>query len=121
MILHKLIQQHLKHGDDQSFYLLQAQDAISWMEKQGVSFKPDTTVLDLGCGHGIFGAQLIARGCKVTFADEVNGLMPTLKEAPFHQINLDKDDPASLGAFDVVVCSNVLEHLAKPSAFLANA
>jgi SAM-dependent methyltransferase len=119
MIIHKLIAQHLQHRDDQDFYLLQARDAIGWMCRYGVNFGPGTTVLDLGCGHGLLGGELIKQGCAVTFADESNSLMPALASAPFRAVNLDKDDPANLGAYDVVICSNVLEHLAKPFEFIA--
>ena len=114
MIIHKLILQHLQHRDDEDFYLLQTRDAIRWMERQGVPFREGTSVLDLGCGHGLMGAELIKRGCVVTFADESRTLLPSLATASFRTINLDRDDASKLGSFDVVVCSNVLEHLAKP-------
>jgi SAM-dependent methyltransferase len=120
MIIHKLILQHVQHRDDQGFYLLQAHDAISWMAKYGVVFGPGTAVLDLGCGHGLLGAELMKLGCHVTFADESNTLLPSVASAPFRQINLDRDDPTALGAYDVVVCSNVLEHLAKPEKLLSS-
>ena len=120
MIIHKLILQHLRHRDDQDFYLLQAHDAIGWMQRQGVRFGEGTTVLDLGCGHGLFGAELVKLGCDVTFADEANTLMPSVASAPFRRINLDRDDAGTLGVYDVVVCSNVLEHLAKPFEFIAS-
>ena len=119
MIIHKLILQHLQHKDDPGFYLLQAQDAIRWMEKLGVRFAPGVRVLDLGCGHGVFGAELLKAGCDVTFADESNTLLPGLQQNQFRQINVDRDDLATLGVYDVVVCSNVLEHLAKPFRFIA--
>jgi 2-polyprenyl-3-methyl-5-hydroxy-6-metoxy-1,4-benzoquinol methylase len=118
MIIHKLILQHLRHRDDQGFYVLQAQDAIAWMGKHGVGFGPNMSALDLGCGHGILGAELLRLGCKVTFADETNTLLPDAAKAPFQQIDLDCDDLAILGTHDVVICSNVLEHLAKPFDFI---
>jgi 2-polyprenyl-3-methyl-5-hydroxy-6-metoxy-1,4-benzoquinol methylase len=118
MIIHKLIRQHLQHRDDEEFYLLQARDAIVWMQRYGVRFGPGVTALDLGCGHGVLGAELIKLGCAVTFADESNYLFPSIASAPFRQINLDRDDPAKLGTYDVVICSNVLEHLAKPFEFI---
>src|SRR3954468_12654693 len=120
MIIHKLIQHHLKNKDDPVFYKMQALDAIAWMENLGIVFAPGTRVLDLGCGHGIFGGELSKRGCKVVFADEGNYLMPELTNAPFHKINLDTEDVSKLGIYDVVVCSNVLEHLSKPLQFLAS-
>ncbi|WP_040548994.1 class I SAM-dependent methyltransferase [Pedosphaera parvula] len=118
MILHKLVAHHLKHKDDAYFYLLQAQDAIRWLEQSGVALGKGTRVLDLGCGHGVFGSELVKKGCQVTFADEENYLLPELAGAPFRQINIDKEDVSKLGSYDLVICSNVLEHLAKPVDFI---
>jgi SAM-dependent methyltransferase len=118
MILHRLLLRFARHRDDAVFYLLQAQDAIRWIESKGVKLDKDTRVLDLGCGHGVFGAELVKKGCKVTFADESNGLFPELANAPFRQVNIDRDDLATLGTYDLVICSNVLEHLEKPDQFI---
>ena len=121
MIIHKLILRHLTQSDDSAFYTMQAQDAIRWIERWGGPLGKSTTALDLGCGHGIFGAELMKHGCQVTFADEGNYLLPEIAAAPFRQINLDRDDLAGLGQYDLVICSNVLEHLAKHAEFLATA
>jgi SAM-dependent methyltransferase len=118
MIIHRLILQYLKHQDDPSFYRFQAEDAVRWLERWGVRLGANTAALDLGCGHGIFGAVLAARGCGVTFADEGNALLPELANFRFVRFNIDKDNLASLGQFDLVICSNVFEHLAKPDQFL---
>jgi 2-polyprenyl-3-methyl-5-hydroxy-6-metoxy-1,4-benzoquinol methylase len=118
MIIHKLILQHLKHQDDPDFYQLQARDAIRWLERSGVVFGPKTTVLDLGCGHGIFGGELLKRGCPVTYADYGNNLLPEFAGSPFKQIDIDREDLAILGTYDLVICSNVYEHLAQPDKFL---
>ena len=118
MILHKLIARHRKHRDDEVFYALQAQDAIRWMREKGVRMGVGTEALDLGCGHGIFGAQLGLAGCKVTFADEQNYLPPHLASSQFSKINLDQDNIKNVGIYDLIVCSNVLEHLAKPGRFI---
>lgn len=103
------------------FYAMQATDAIRWLQVQGVALGPGTRVLDLGCGHGVFGGELARMGCHVTFADEQNHLLPEHRGRPFLPINLDRDDPAILGTHDVVVCSNVLEHLSRPRPFLQQA
>ena len=120
MIIHKLIAHHLAHRDDPHFYTLQAVDAIRWIEGSGVLLKGTTKALDLGAGHGIFGGELVKRGCQVAFADESNLLLPELASAPFSKINLDSDDITALGTYDLVICSNVLEHLSKPFEFLAS-
>ncbi|MDX1953337.1 MAG: class I SAM-dependent methyltransferase [Verrucomicrobiota bacterium] len=115
MIIHKLISQHLKAADDPTFYTFQADDAISWLEKKGVTLGKGVAVLDLGCGHGIFGGQLKKKGCEVTFSDEQNFLEPSLRNEPFIQFNLETDSFVKLGSYDLVICSNVLEHLRMPS------
>mgnify|MGYP001610884871 FL=1 len=121
MIIHKLIAQYLGHRDDSSFYLDQARDAIRWIEQSGVALGGGCRALDLGCGHGIFGAELAKRGCQITFADDTNLLWPDIAASRFLTINLDKDDLSALGDYDLVVCSNVFEHLAKAKDFLDSA
>jgi SAM-dependent methyltransferase len=120
MIIHKLILQHLAHRDDAEFYVLQAVDALQWLEKQGVVLSPSAQALDLGCGHGIVGAELMKRGCQVTFADEADYLLPHIPKLSFRRVNVDQEDLAMLGRFDLVICSNVYEHLAKPEQFIAS-
>lgn len=119
MIIHTLLARYFSHGDDEQFYVCQARDSIEWLERSGVPLGPATRALDLGCGHGIFGRELMKKGCQVTFADESNILVDELKSAPFKTINLDRDDVSQLGRYDLVICSNVLEHLAKPEKFIA--
>jgi 2-polyprenyl-3-methyl-5-hydroxy-6-metoxy-1,4-benzoquinol methylase len=118
MIIHKLIAHHLKHKDDSGFYHLQADDAIQWIERNGGRIGPGVKALDLGCGHGIFGAALQARGCEVTFSDEQNFLASELKNAPFKPLDLERQSISELGQFDLVICSNVLEHLSNPQRLL---
>ena len=120
MIIQKLIGHHLKHRDDAYFYLLQAEDAIRWIEQSGVTFGPKTRALDLGCGHGIFGAGLAKRGCQLTYADTRNTLQDDAANGRFLKIDIDHDDLGSLGEYDLVVCSNVFEHLTHPDKFLAS-
>lgn len=120
MIIHKLIAHHLANKDDPAFYVLQAQDAVRWLENNNIGKEKDLSVLDMGCGHGIFGAEFLKKGCKVTFSDETNAMHPSLANLPYIAFNLDKDDYTSLGQYDIVLCSNVFEHLARPDNFIAN-
>jgi SAM-dependent methyltransferase len=114
MIIHKLIAHHLRARDDAAFYELQAEDAVAWLAAHGAPIGPRVRAIDLGCGHGIFGARLRARGCDVTFADMGNHLHDELKGSPFIDVDLDHDDIGKVGAYDLAVCSNVFEHLSEP-------
>lgn len=98
---------------------MQAQGSVEWLAGCGITLAPGTEVLDLGCGHGVFGAEFAKKGCRVTYADQENYLLPELKGAPFIQVNLDQDDYTKVGQYDLVICSNVFEHLAEPDRFLA--
>ena len=118
MILPALIRHHLRHKDDAEFYRLQAADAIRWIAESGVRLGPETQALDLGAGHGVFGAELLKAGCRVTFSDEQNYLLPELGHHPFVPFNIDRQTLGELGRYDLVICSNVLEHLARPEHLL---
>ncbi len=121
MIIHKLIAQHLSHKDDEDFYRMQARDAIEWIKKQGVALGRNVSALDLGCGHGVLGSELIREGCQVTFSDEKNFLNQDIVAENFVKFNIDQDQISTVGRYDLVICSNVLEHLSKPDAFLKSA
>ena len=119
MIIHRLIAGFLQHrGGSPEFYLLQARDAIRWIQLTGVVLDAKTTVLDLGCGFGDFGGELARLGCQVTLADDDSFVLPQYSGIPFRRVNIDRDDLEPLGHFDLVVCSNVLEHLPKPNKLL---
>ena len=119
MIIHRLILQHLRRGGDADFYLLQAEDSIAWLKRNGVAIGPGMTVLDLGCGSGVFGEALRKLGCSVVFADDQNWLPPGTPVECFRQVNIDQDDLAALGQYDLIICSNVIEHLSNPWRLLA--
>ncbi len=119
MIIHKLLVRYFRHGDDNVFYLMQAHDSIRWLEQTGVALTPQTEVLDLGCGHGVFGGEFRKKGCRVTFADYVNQLFPEIQAERFLKVDLDEDDYSTLGKYDLVIFSNVFEHLANPDKFIA--
>lgn len=121
MILHKLLARFLRHKDDEVFYLMQATAAIDWIATQGVKVGPGVSVLDLGCGHGIFGNELLKRGCSVVFADEEDFLAANVTGQKFIRFNIDRDEIEVPGKYDLVICSNVYEHLSQPDRFLRTA
>ena len=125
MILPQLLWRFLKHRDDPVFYAMQADDALRWLDQCRVPMGAGTRALDLGCGHGVFGDRLARRGADVTFADASNQLMPEHRNARFVQVDLDRDTNTveKLGRrqYDLVVLSNVLEHLAHPDQWIQSA
>ncbi|MHB8896871.1 MAG: class I SAM-dependent methyltransferase [Candidatus Geothermincolia bacterium] len=119
MIIHKLIYRHLRHGDDEGFYRLQAAGTVSWLLSVGFTPGPSKSALDLGCGFGLIGGGLLERGCHVVFADESNWLLPEYACADFRLFDIEKDDAAGLGSFDLVISSNVLEHISDPGKVIS--
>lgn len=71
------------------------------------------TLLDLGCRDGYFSRLLAARGFRVTSADIECKCEPCLA------IDADKPLPFPEGSFDVIWCSEVIEHLANPAFTLS--
>ena len=121
MIIHQLIRLHFNYEKNaHAFFELQALDAIRWLRRGGVEIGGDTTVLDLGCGFGYLGRTCAELGARVTYGDLEDLRMDELKDAPFRQINLNTADLSAAGEYDLVLCSNVLEHLAQPGHLLAH-
>ena len=119
MIIHKLIRGVLKRrGCYVEFFLEQALDAIEWLNRCGVALGAETTVLDLGCGFGYFGGELAKRGCQVTLADVDSFVLPEYAQLSFQRVNIDRDGLQNLGRYDLVIFSNVFEHLSKPDRLL---
>jgi len=121
MILHQLIWLHRNYEKNAHvFFELQARDAIQWLERGAVHIGPNTQMLDLGCGHGYPGKICAAAGAEVTFADYEDLRLEELKHTAFHQINLNESELSEYGQFDLVMCSNVLEHLSNPNHLIQN-
>jgi len=76
-------------------------------------------ILDVGAGTGEFALMLAERGFAVT-ALERYPLVPEFEgKLEFHQVDLDSGLPALRGAYDWVLCADVLEHLREPAAVLS--
>jgi len=80
-----------------------------------------TRVLDIGCATGLLGRRLREeKGC-VVVGIEADATMAEEARKNTDEIilaDLEKQIPPSLGAFDVIVCADVLEHLKDPMAVL---
>jgi 2-polyprenyl-3-methyl-5-hydroxy-6-metoxy-1,4-benzoquinol methylase len=90
---------------------------LDWLRQM-----PASRVLDLGCSGGAFASRVRALGHHVTGVDSEE--LPHVRERcdDFFQADLDHGIPREViaqGPFDVVVCADVLEHLRRPEAVLA--
>jgi 2-polyprenyl-3-methyl-5-hydroxy-6-metoxy-1,4-benzoquinol methylase len=80
----------------------------------------DGSVLDVGSGYGVGLAELAEEGYRVTgveLSDKRRSISQQLSDVPVVSANLF-DLPQSLGRFDTVLLTHVLEHLVQPVSAL---
>jgi 2-polyprenyl-3-methyl-5-hydroxy-6-metoxy-1,4-benzoquinol methylase len=78
------------------------------------------TVLDVGCGSGIFSIYLAQKKCKVIGIDGSKKMIELCKQSnttlaaylTFHQMQLPWFNPQPFVGTEVIVCSSVLEYIA---------
>ena len=99
----------------------------SWRDQQNQTFRPLTglSVLDIGCGGGILSEPLARLGGSVTGIDPVEesigvAMLHAKKQSlPITYRTATAEALASEGCtFDVVIASEVIEHVADVSSFL---
>jgi glycosyltransferase involved in cell wall biosynthesis len=82
--------------------------------------RPGGHVLDIGCGQGLVGRELVAKGCRVTGMDQ---FIPDRSSASasmeFIRWNLDrKEFPVNVSEFDQIMMLDIIEHLKEPETFM---
>jgi 2-polyprenyl-3-methyl-5-hydroxy-6-metoxy-1,4-benzoquinol methylase len=79
------------------------------------------TVLDVGGSSGYLGRELARRGAEVVVIDNDPEAVAGASQAGMdaHVVDITRQDPPGRpGGYDVVLCGDVLEHLADPAAAL---
>ena len=81
---------------------------------------PGTSVLDLGCGPGLFARAAADRGARVTGTDrDPAAVRLAAAEVPQGTFAVGNADDPPLGPFDVVAAIQLLMHVSDPAAVLA--
>lgn len=82
--------------------------------------RPDSRVLDIGCGRGYVGGRLLKKGCRVTGVDRhIPSSSPVNSKMDFIRWDLDRPEfPIDVSAFDQILMLDILEHLQEPERFM---
>ncbi|OOG25967.1 bifunctional 3-demethylubiquinol 3-O-methyltransferase/2-polyprenyl-6-hydroxyphenol methylase, partial [Thioalkalivibrio denitrificans] len=84
----------------------------------------DARVLDVGCGGGILAESMARRGARVTGIDMAPGPLEVARmhlhesglEVDYRQVPVEELAGEMPGAFDVVTCMEMLEHVPDPAS-----
>ena len=105
-------------GDNQGY----AGNLRKWMGAQLRDIKPDAAILEVGCGDASFTRNLAVHSPRVTALDiSASQIERNARAHPgirFVQHDLARPLPFPDAAFDVIWCSEVLEHLFDPGLAL---
>lgn len=101
-------------GDNQGY----APNFRKWMRAQLGALARDATILEVGCGDGSFTRNLAEHSSRVTAVDisaaQIARNARAHPEIKFQQHDVAQPLPFAAETFDVIWCSEVLEHLFDP-------
>jgi len=101
-------------GDNQGY----ASNFRNWMRVQLRDIANDAMILEVGCGDGSFTRNLAEHSSRVTAVDisaaQIERNTRAHPEIAFVQHDVAQPLPFANGAFEVIWCSEVLEHLFDP-------
>ena len=105
-------------GDNQGY----AANLRKWMHAQLQEIARDAAILEVGCGDGSFTRNLAEHSSRVTAVDisasQIERNSRAHPEIQFVQHDVAQPFPFANEAFDVIWCSEVLEHLFDPGLAL---
>lgn len=86
----------------------------------------DAAILDVGCGGGILAESMARKGGQVTGIDIASRVLATARlhlhesdlEVDYRQTTVEELAAESAGAFDVVTCMEMLEHVPDPPSII---
>ncbi|MDP4725518.1 MAG: bifunctional 2-polyprenyl-6-hydroxyphenol methylase/3-demethylubiquinol 3-O-methyltransferase UbiG [Alphaproteobacteria bacterium] len=87
----------------------------------------DLRILDVGCGGGILSEPLARLGAKVTGIDASLGAIAAAREhskmmrlsIDYQQATIEEFSQSDHAGFDLVIASEIIEHVPNPASFLA--
>ena len=104
--------------DPEPFYRELATRAVDELER-GFGPLRGQTLLDLGCGPGVYTRALRARGARVIPVDNDPAEMAAAGGPPEGAVVADAAElPLEAGSVDGVFCSNMLEHTPDPEGVI---
>jgi SAM-dependent methyltransferase len=116
--LRRLAWRRLRSEQDyRAFQAFQARQLIDYLKARGVVVR-DRSVLDLGSGVAGYSQEFALAGARVISLDLVTPRQTHVEEMMLVQANAVAV-PLSSGAFDIVFCASLIEHVAEPEVVLA--
>ena len=82
--------------------------------------RPESHILDIGCGQGYVAQELAAKGCHVTGMDQyIPDISRASEKIDYIEWNLDrKEFPVNVSQFDQIFMLDIIEHLKEPETFM---